>query len=144
MDAAATDLDVLQPRLDRVETWVATQMPPEDRTTVRTTPDAAALAALTPEQREAIALLLDGGGGLPPISEAWTLDGLTHQVYGVVKVQRGLAPDAVVKGDKEVGAQQRGFFTLVYGLLIDRDAGPRLPTLLLAIGLERARELLGG
>jgi lysyl-tRNA synthetase class 1 len=144
VDAAATDLDVLQPRLDRVETWVATQMPPEERTTVRTTPDAAALAALTPEQREGIALLLDGGGGLPPITDAWTLDGLTNQVYGVVKVQRGLTPDAVVKGDKEMGAAQRVFFTLLYRLLVDRDTGPRLPTLLLAIGETRARRLLSG
>ena len=50
----------------------------------------------------------------------------------------------MVKGDKEVGAQQRVFFTLLYGLLIDKDAGPRLPTLLLAIGEQRVRELLAG
>ena len=60
-----------------------------------------------------------------------------------MKVQRGLAPDAVVKGDKEVGAEQRVFFTLLYRLLIDKETGPRLPTLLLAIGQERLRTLLG-
>ncbi len=112
-------------------------MPAEERTTVRATANTEALAALSPQERAALRLLLDGGDGLPPISQAWTLEGLTHQVYGVVKVQRGLAPDAVVKGDKETAAQQRAFFTLLYGLLIDRDAGPRLPTLLLAIGEER-------
>jgi lysyl-tRNA synthetase class 1 len=144
VDPSVESLEVLQPRLNRVETWVATQMPADERTTVRTTPDTEALAALEPAEREALALLLDGGGGLPAISDAWTLDGLTNQVYGVVKVQRGLTPDAVVKGDKEMGAAQRVFFTLVYRLLIDKDAGPRLPTLLLAIGQERARELLGG
>lgn len=143
VDPEATSLDVLQPRLNRVETWVATQMPPEERTTVRATPNTDALAALEPSEREAISLLLDGGGGLPPIGQAWTLDGLTRQVYGVVKVQRGLSPDAEVKADKEIAAQQRAFFTLLYRLLIDRDTGPRVPTLLLAIGEAKLRSLLG-
>ncbi len=49
----------------------------------------------------------------------------------------------MVKGDKEVGAQQRAFFGLLYRLLIDRETGPRVPTLLLAIGEERLRTLLG-
>jgi lysyl-tRNA synthetase class 1 len=144
VDPTVGSLDELQPRLNRVETWVATQMPAEERTSVRATPDTEALGALQPAQREGIALLLDGGGGLPPIGDAWTLDGLTNQVYGVVKVQRGLAPEAPVKGDKEVGAAQRVFFTLLYRLLVDRETGPRLPTLLLAIGQERLRELLRG
>ncbi|MBN9605773.1 MAG: lysine--tRNA ligase [Actinomycetales bacterium] len=142
VDETVADLDVLQPRLDRVETWVATQMPAEERTTVRATADAAALAALDAHDREALALLLDGGRGLPPIEDAWSLDGLTTQVYGVAKVQRGLDPDAVVKGDKEMGAAQRAFFTLLYRLLVDRETGPRLPTLLLALGPERVRALL--
>jgi lysyl-tRNA synthetase, class I len=142
VDPEVTDLAQLQPRLDRVETWVATQMPADERTTVRATPNAEALAELTDEQREGLRLLLEGGGGLPPIADAWTLDGLTNQVYGVAKVQRGLTPDAVVKGDKEVAAQQRAFFTLLYRLLVDRETGPRLPTLLLAIGQERTRALL--
>jgi lysyl-tRNA synthetase, class I len=143
VDPEVTDLAQLQPRLDRVETWVATQMPADERTTVRATPNAEVLAELADEQREGLRLLLEGGGGLPPIADAWTLDGLTNQVYGVAKVQRGLTPDAVVKGDKEVAAQQRAFFTLLYRLLVDRETGPRLPTLLLAIGQERARALLG-
>ncbi|HWR86208.1 MAG TPA: lysine--tRNA ligase [Rhodoglobus sp.] len=143
VDPAVDDLDVLQPRLNRVESWVGTQMPADERTTVRATADTEALAALTDEERDGLRLLLEGGGGLPPIADAWTLDGLTNQVYGVVKVQRGLSPDAVVKGDKEVAAQQRAFFTLLYRLLVDRETGPRLPTLLLAIGQERTRTLLG-
>jgi lysyl-tRNA synthetase class 1 len=144
VDPSVHSLEELQPRLNRVETWVSTQMPLEERTTVRATPNTEALAGLEPAQREGIALLLDGGNGLPPIADAWTLDGLTNQVYGVAKVQRGLAPDAPVKGDKEVGAAQRVFFALLYRLLIDRETGPRLPTLLLAIGQERLRELLEG
>ncbi|WP_260980085.1 lysine--tRNA ligase [Agrococcus jejuensis] len=142
VDGTIGDLGTLQPRLGRVETWVATQMPTDERTVVRAEPDVETLGALEPGQRAAIALLLDGGGGLPAIGDAWSIDGLTNQVYGVVKVQRGLEPTAIVKGDKEIAAEQRAFFTLLYRLLVDRDAGPRLPTLLLAIGEERLRSLL--
>ncbi|WP_347754591.1 lysine--tRNA ligase [Agrococcus sp. ProA11] len=141
-DNPITDLAPLRPRLDRVEAWVATHMPAEEHTAVRERADRAALEALTEQEREAIALLLDGGQGLPPIEEAWTLDGLTHQVYGVAKVQRGLEPGAMVKGDKELSAAQRAFFALLYRLLVDRETGPRIPTLLLAIGRERVRDLL--
>ncbi len=76
MDDSVASLDELQPRLNRVETWVATQMPPEERTTVRATPDTEALAALTPEEHEAIALLLDGGraaaADLRGMDSGWT------------------------------------------------------------------------
>ncbi|GEK81144.1 lysine--tRNA ligase [Agrococcus baldri] len=137
-----TSLQPLRPRLDRVEAWVGTHMPAEEHTAVRSEPDRAALVALTEGERDAIALLLDGGQGLPAIEEAWTLDGLTFQVYGVAKVQRGLEPGAMVKGDKELSAAQRAFFALLYRLLVGRETGPRIPTLLLAIGRERVRELL--
>ena len=109
---------------------------------MRAEPDREALDALTESERDAVRLLLDGGQGLPPIEEAWTLDGLTFQVYGVAKVQRGLEPGAMVKGDKELSAAQRAFFALLYRLLVGRETGPRIPTLLLAIGRERVRELL--
>ncbi len=145
-----TDVDQLRPRLDRVEHWVATQMPAEEKTLVRTEPDAARLAALTEQERSAIATLLDGKGELPAIEANWTLDGLTHQVYGVPKVEQGKSPDYRPdrKAEPEVaaalGAAQREFFKLLYNLLVDKDTGPRLPTLLLAIGAERVRTLLGG
>lgn len=141
-DEPLDDLEPLQPRLAKVEAWVATHMPAEEHTTVREAPDAEALAALTETEREALHLLLEGGGGLPAIDEAWTLDGLTNQVYGVAKVQRGLEPDAIVKGDKELSGAQRAFFALLYRLLVGRETGPRIPTLLLAIGSERVRALL--
>ncbi|NHN55458.1 lysine--tRNA ligase [Calidifontibacter sp. DB0510] len=138
----APGLDALRPRLDCVEHWVATRMAPEDRTVVRTAPDEQALAGA---DREALRILLDGNGkDLSRIEDDWSLDGLTHQVYGVPKVQRGLAADQIVKGDKELSAAQRAFFKQLYQLLIGKDTGPRLPTLLLAIGPERVRTLLGG
>ena len=67
------------------------------------------------------------------LDDHWSLDGLTHLVYGVPKVQRGLDPSAKVK-DPELSRAQRAFFVLVYRLLVSKDTGPRLPTLLLAVG----------
>ena len=43
----------------------------------------------------------------------------------------------------EIKTAQRTFFALLYHLLVGRDTGPRLPTLLLAVGQERVRSLLG-
>lgn len=144
-------VDDLRPRLTCVEEWVATQMPAEEKTVVRAEPDAERLASLSDDEKEALALLLDGrDGALPKIEDNWTLDGLTHQVYGVPKVQQGRAADFRPDRKKEpelaaaLGASQREFFKLVYNLLVDKDTGPRLPTLLLAVGPERVRALLGG
>jgi lysyl-tRNA synthetase class 1 len=43
----------------------------------------------------------------------------------------------------EVKADQKEFFALLYRLLVDAERGPRLPTLILALGAERVRTLLG-
>ncbi|SUP43166.1 Lysine--tRNA ligase [Tsukamurella paurometabola] len=146
-DEPLTGLDVLRPRLDKATTWVAEQMPAQERTVVRTAPDTDLLRGLTDDERAALRLLLDGSGtpapeGLGRLEDDWTLAGITHQVYGVAKVQRGLGADQIVKGDKELGAAQRAFFVLLYRLLVGGDTGPRLPTLLLAIGAKRVRELV--
>ncbi|RKN41857.1 lysine--tRNA ligase [Streptomyces hoynatensis] len=128
-------LDETRPRLDKAARWVATQMPAEQRTRVREEPDSELLASLDEAQRESLRLLLDG------LSEHWSQDGLTTLVYGVPKVRAGLAPDA--KPTPELKVAQREFFALLYRLLVGRDTGPRLPTLLLAVGPERVRRLLG-
>ena len=39
-------------------------------------------------------------------------------------------------------AAQRALFILLYQLLIGKDTGPRLPTLLLALGQDQIRHLL--
>ena len=76
--------------------------------------------------------------GCPPSRD---LDAVTSVVYGVPKVARGLgfedAPTDQVKAD------QKDFFRLLYNLLVDADRGPRLPTLVLALGPEKVRQLLG-
>ncbi|MGD6753679.1 lysine--tRNA ligase [Streptomyces sp. BH105] len=133
-----TDLDTVRPRLDKAEAWITKYVPAESRTIVRTEPDTEALAALDEQGRESIRLLLEG------LDEHWSLDGLTHHVYGVPKVQAGFPADATAKElPAEIKTAQRSFFALLYHLLVGRDTGPRLPTLLLAVGADRVRKLLG-
>jgi len=129
-------LDEVRPRLDRAQTWVATQLPADQRTRLRDEPDRAALDALTDAERGALKLLLDG------LDSHWSIDGLSQLVYAVPKMQAGLPADA--KPTPELKAAQRAFFALVYRLMIGRETGPRLPTLLLAAGQDRVRALLGG
>ncbi|MFC8230801.1 lysine--tRNA ligase [Streptomyces sp. NPDC057287] len=130
-----TSLDEARPRLDRAENWITTQVPAEARTIVRDEPDKELLGSLDEQGRESLRLLLEG------LDTHWSLDGLTTLVYGVPKVLEGLAPDA--KPTPELKVAQRSFFALLYRLLVGRDTGPRLPTLLLAVGADRVRTLLG-
>jgi lysyl-tRNA synthetase, class I len=129
-------LDEVRPRLDRAQNWAATQLPADQRTVLADEPDATALESLTAGEREALDLLLAG------LDEQWSLGGLSQLVYAVPKLQAGLAADAPPTPELKVA--QRAFFALVYRLLIGRDTGPRLPTLLLAAGPERIRKLLAG
>ncbi|MFR0358899.1 lysine--tRNA ligase [Streptomyces sediminimaris] len=131
-------LDEVRPRYDRAEAWINTQVPADQRTIVRDEPDAELLKSLDEPSRQSLRLLLDGLAG------HWSLDGLTHLVYGVPKVQAGFAADATPRElPPEIKTAQRTFFALLYHLLVGRDTGPRLPTLLLAVGQERVRRLLG-
>ena len=68
------------------------------------------------------------------------LDGVTAVVYGTPKVARGLDLDAAPTD--EVKADQKEFFGLLYHLLVDAELGPRLPTLVLALGEDKVRDLL--
>ena len=129
-------LDELRPRLTCAQHWVDTQMPVEDRTHVRTEPDTELLASLDEPARESLRLLAEG------LKDSWSLDGLTSLVYAVPKVQAGLPPEAKA-ATPELKAAQRQFFVLLYRLLIGKDTGPRLPTLLLAVGEDRLRHLIG-
>ncbi|MDV3221838.1 lysine--tRNA ligase [Intrasporangium sp.] len=135
-DNPVTSTDDLRPRLDCAERWMLGYVPAEDRTIVREEPDTELLASLDDEQRESLRMLVDG------LDDHWSLDGLTHLVYAVPKIQRGLDPEAKVR-DPELSKAQRAFFALVYRLIVAKDTGPRLPTLLLAVGADRTRRLLG-
>ncbi|MDO0912710.1 lysine--tRNA ligase [Streptomyces sp. DT2A-34] len=131
-------LDEARPRYDKAEAWINTQVPADQRTIVRDEPDAELLKSLDEASQQSLRLLLDG------LESHWSLDGLTHLVYGVPKVQAGFSADATPKElPPEIKTAQRAFFALLYHLLVGRDTGPRLPTLLLAVGQERVRRLLG-
>ncbi|MER6219412.1 lysine--tRNA ligase [Streptomyces sp900105755] len=131
-------VDEARPRYDKAEAWINTQVPADQRTIVRDEPDAELLKSLDEASQQSVRLLLDD------LAEHWSLDGLTHLVYGVPKVQAGFSADATPKElPPEIKTAQRTFFALLYHLLVGRDTGPRLPTLLLAVGQERVRALLG-
>lgn len=127
-------LDEVRPRLDRAQTWVNTQVPADQRTRVLDEPDAETLSSLDEVSGRSLRLLLDG------LEAHWSVEGLTTLVYGVPKQVAGLPVDA--KPTPELKAAQRAFFALLYRLLVGRDTGPRLPTLLLAVGADRVRRLL--
>jgi len=133
-DPIATQ-DEVRPRLDCAQAWVNGYVPPEDRTRIREERDVARLATLTDDQRDAIKLLLDR------MADDWSLDGLTTLVYGIPKLQRGLPISAPPTDELKVA--QREWFKLLYQLLlVGNDTGPRMPTLLLALGQDRIRSLL--
>jgi len=130
-----TDLVQVRPRLDKAQTWVNTQLAADARTQVRAEPDKELLASLDEDQREALRLLAAG------LDDNWSLGGLTTLVYGVPKAMAGLPPDT--KPTQELKVAQRAFFVLLYRLLIGKETGPRLPTLLLAVGADHLRALVG-
>jgi len=132
-DPVAT-LDEVRPRLDCAQAWVTEYVPPADRTQVREVPDTAWLAALTESERQSVKLLTER------MADDWSLEGLTILLYGIPKLLRGLPISA--PPTKELQAAQRAWFILLYQLLIGKDTGPRLPTLLLALGQDRVRFLL--
>jgi lysyl-tRNA synthetase class 1 len=135
-DVAADDIASAEPRLTKADYWMKHLAPPEDRIEVRVTPDVELLQSLTPQQTTWLELLIDG------LDDDWSLDGLRTLVYGVPKAEAGLAVDAAPTA--ELKANQREFFKLLYRLLLSVETGPRVPTLLMAIGREQLLKLLGG
>jgi lysyl-tRNA synthetase class 1 len=133
-DAPVASLDEVRPRLDCAQAWVAEYVPADERTKVRTSPDRDLLASLGEQDRRALDLLLS------QMEEDWSLDGLTTLLYGIPKLVRGLPLDAPPTAELKVA--QRAWFALLYRLLVGAETGPRMPTLLLALGLNRIRSLL--
>jgi lysyl-tRNA synthetase class 1 len=136
MGHAHDSVSQLEPRLSRAMAWTEEFVPEADRTTVRTEPDVVAIEALSPQERAWVALLLQELNG------DLELDSVTSLVYGVPKLALGMSLDE--KPTDEVKADQKEFFRLLYHLLVDAERGPRLPTLIVALGAERVRTLLGG
>ncbi|MCD6638477.1 MAG: lysine--tRNA ligase [Nocardioides sp.] len=129
-------VDDLEPRLSRATAWTEKYVPAEERTQVRTAPDTERLAALSADEQRWLEIFLDR------LPSPLDLDGVTAVVYGTPKIARGLDVDDAPTD--EVKADQKEFFKLLYNLLVDADRGPRLPTLVLALGEDKVRSLLGG
>jgi lysyl-tRNA synthetase class 1 len=125
----------LEPRLSKAMQWTVEHVPADERTTVRETPDTERLAALSEDEELWLRIFLDR------LPEDGDLDAVTSVVYGVPKVARGLGFDDAPTD--QVKADQKDFFRLLYNLLVDADRGPRLPTLVLALGPAKVRRLLG-
>ena len=132
-DPVAT-LDEVRPRLDCAQAWVTGYVEPAERTQVRGEPDTARLASVTEQEQHALKLLAESMAG------SWSLEGLTALLYGIPKLVRGVPLTAAPT--PELKTAQRAWFILLYQLLIGKDTGPRLPTLLLGLGQDRIRSLL--
>ena len=92
------------------------------------------LAALSEREAQWLSLLVE------QLPDELDLEPVTTLVYGVPKLARGLELDA--DPTDEVKADQKEFFKLLYNLLVGKDRGPRLPTLIVALGADRVRALL--
>ncbi len=132
-------LEEARPRYDKAEAWINTHVPADQRTIVRAEPDAELLKSLDEQGRASLRLLLDG------LADHWS-PGRAHPP----RLRRAQGPGRLLPPTPrrrelppEIKTAQRSFFALLYHLLVGRDTGPRLPTLLLAVGQERVRGLLG-
>ena len=129
-----TDVAALEPRLGRAMAWTEEFVPEADRTVVRSAPDTERLASLTEDEELWLRIFLDR---LPDSAD---LAEVTSLVYGVPKAARGLGFDDAPTD--QVKADQKDFFRLLYNLLVSKDRGPRLPTLVVALGTDKVRSLL--
>ncbi|KWX06043.1 hypothetical protein TH66_00110 [Carbonactinospora thermoautotrophica] len=129
-------LKELEPRLTCAINYATRLLPPEERTTIRTEFNDEAWRDLDEQTRKGVQMLDER------LDDSWTLEGLTHLLYGIPKLLKGLPEDA--PPSPELKKAQRAFFAALYQLLCSSDTGPRLPTLLLSIGPERAHRLLSG
>lgn len=124
----------LEPRLTCAINYATRLLPPDERTIIRTNFNDEAWQELDGHTRKGVQILDER------LTEDWTLDGLTRLVYAVPKLLNGLPEDA--PPSPELKKAQRAFFKALYQLLCSSDTGPRLPTLLLSIGAQRAHQLL--
>ena len=125
----------LEPRLGRAMGWTEEFVPESERTIVRSSADVDLLGSLSPAEQTWLSLLLEH----LPTGEL-ELDEVTTLVYGVPKLAAGLALED--QPTDEVKADQKAFFGLLYNLLVSAERGPRLPTLIVALGAEKVRALL--
>uniref|UniRef100_UPI003F492EF4 lysine--tRNA ligase n=1 Tax=Pseudonocardia sp. CA-138482 TaxID=3240023 RepID=UPI003F492EF4 len=127
-------LKELEPRLTCAINYAALLLPADERTTIRAEFNTQAWTEFDEHTQQGVRMLDER------LDNDWTLEGLTRLVYAVPKLLAGLAEDA--PPSPELKKAQRSFFAALYRLLCSTDTGPRLPTLLLSVGPDRAHRLL--
>lgn len=125
-----------QPRLDCARAWIDTYVPDEDRILPRPAFSAEAWDALDGDQQAMVQMLVER------MHARWNAKSLERLVYGMPKLRMGLSLDD--GPTPEVKKLQRAFFVALYQLILAKDRGPRLPTLLASLGPDRAQALLAG
>lgn len=127
-------LEALEPRLTCALNWVTNYLPEDERTHICSSFNETVYEQFSPEDRSGIQLLAS------KLDDAWDLVALTHLVYSIPKMVRGLPPETAP--NDELKQAQRSFFIALYTLICGNDTGPRIPTLLLSLGKERVKALL--
>ena len=124
----------LEPRFTCALNWVNNYLPDDERTHINTTFDSESFDQFSELDQAGIRMLAER------LDTSWNLAELSELMYSIPKVVRGLAIDT--PPNDELKQAQRSFFIALYTLICGKDTGPRIPTLLLSIGLERAKLLL--
>ena len=124
----------LEPRFTCALNWVTNYLPDDERTHIRTSFNAEAYAQFSELDRAGVQMLMNS------LDDSWNLNALTELMYRIPKIVRDLPVDS--SPNDELKRAQRSFFIAIYTLICGSDTGPRIPTLLLSIGKERARKLL--
>ena len=125
----------LEPRLSLSVNYARDWLPTEERTIINSKPDFERGQNAEAGFKREVNWLLEK---LPKVYG--DVEKMTALIYGVPKLELGLDIDA--PPTKEVKIAQRKFFAELYFMLVGRDTGPRLPTLMLSIGLGKVQELL--
>jgi len=118
----------LQDRLPRAIAWTERYAPDNYRINLRTKPNVGYWGKLGDDEKAMVKKLVNG------LDENWDQDKLTNLIYSVAK-KEGIS-------EAELKTRQRDFFKIIYQLLVDSDAGPRLSTFFMAIGKDKVEELL--
>ncbi len=122
------EADDLTERRQKAESWMRSYSP-ESINDLRETPNAEYYAGLEDEEKGWLKRLADDFG-----AHSATMEELNTLLYAIPK-REDLTDDEKKK-------RQRRFFTIVYNMLIGKDAGPRMSTFLFALDKSSIEKLI--
>lgn len=121
------DEKMLKERLEKSQVWIE-KFNPEMKIRVRETPNVSYFKRLNKEEKEEIIKLKEA------MKKKLNIEKLTALVYDIPK-KPGMS-------EEKKKFSQRNFFRNVYQMLMNADTGPRLPSFLLGLGVDRVEKLL--